>query len=148
MRVIIQRVSSASVKIDGVIAGEIDKGLLILLGVSPDDTHSTIEKVTNKILKLRIFEDDQGKMNLSVLDVSGQILMVSQFTLYADLSKGNRPSFSLSAPPEMAEKYYNDCINLIRSHGVTTQTGKFGADMKVALVNDGPVTICIDSKDL
>ncbi len=147
MRLIIQRVLSASVTIDEAIYSQINHGLLILLGVTYDDTKEDIEWLVQKIINLRIFNDEEGKMNRSIQDVQGEFLVVSQFTLYASTKKGNRPSFIVSAKPEIAVSLYENFIEEIIKCGLVTQTGVFGADMKVALVNDGPVTIIIDSKN-
>ncbi len=147
MRLIIQRVLSASVTIDEAIYSQINHGLLILLGVTHDDTKEDIEWLVQKIINLRIFNDEEGKMNRSIQDVQGEFLVVSQFTLYASTKKGNRPSFIVSAKPEIAVSLYENFIEEIIKCGLVTQTGVFGADMKVALVNDGPVTIIIDSKN-
>lgn len=148
MRVTIQRVLEASVKVDGEIVGAIQKGLLVLLGIEDEDTPEDIEWLTGKISKLRIFPDDKAPMNKSVMDVDGDILVVSQFTLYASTKKGNRPSFTRSGEPkyakDMCEKFVSELSQRI---GKEIQTGIFGADMKVSLVNGGPVTINIDSKN-
>lgn len=147
MRVVIQRVSEAKVVISGVTRGMIGLGLLVLVGVEPVDASEDIEWLSGKIVRLRIFNDDQGVMNRSVQDVSGDILVVSQFTLFASTKKGNRPSYSRSAPPEIAVPLYEQFLARLQSDlGRPVQTGQFGADMKVDLVNDGPVTILIDSK--
>ena len=148
MRAVIQRVSEASVTIDGAVKGAIGKGLLVLLAVEEADTVEDIERLSGKIVRLRIFNDEQGLMNLSVQDVKGGILLVSQFTLFASTKKGNRPSFTRSAKPEFAVPMYQKFIErLTADFGGAIQTGEFGADMKVALVNDGPVTIVIDSRN-
>ena len=147
MRFVIQRVNHANVKIDGEVVGNIGHGLLILFGAGHDDTEEMLPKYVDKICKMRIFEDDQGKMNISVEDVGGQILSVSQFTLFADTKKGNRPSFVEAARPEIAIPLYESFNEGIRSRGITVATGQFGADMSISLVNDGPVTIIIDSKN-
>jgi D-tyrosyl-tRNA(Tyr) deacylase len=147
MRAVIQRVSQASVTINGSVTGAIGKGLLILLGIEPPDTDQDIEWLIGKIVRLRIFNDDQGLMNRSVQDVSGDILLISQFTLFASIKKGNRPSFSRAAPPELAVPLYEKFkAKLTEQFGKAVETGEFGADMKVSLLNDGPVTIVIDSK--
>ena len=145
MRIVIQRVSQASVTIDGKIAGAIQQGLLLLVGICPEDGPEDIEYAVRKISQMRIFSDDADKMNLSVQDVGGQILSISQFTLYADTKKGNRPAFTGAAKPDLATALY-DQFNQILSQIVPVQTGEFGADMKVSLVNDGPVTIVLDTK--
>lgn len=145
MRIVIQRVSQASVTIDGKIAGEIQQGLLLLVGICPEDGQEDIEYAVRKISQMRIFSDQEDKMNLSVQDVGGQILSISQFTLYADTKKGNRPAFTGAAKPELATALY-DQFNQKLAQTVPVQTGEFGADMKVSLVNDGPVTIVLDTK--
>lgn len=146
MRIIVQRVNKADVEVNKKTVGKIKKGLLIFLGVGREDDESDLEYIVNKVVGLRIFEDQDGKMNLSVADIGGEILAVSQFTLYGDVRKGKRPSFTTSAPPEMAEDLYEKFVDKCRDFGINVQTGIFGADMKVNLVNDGPVTIMLDSK--
>ncbi len=148
MKIIVQRVKNSSVEIDGKINGQIEKGFMVLVGFCKSDTSQVIEKLVEKLIHLRIFEDEQGKMNLSLKDVNGSILSISQFTLYADCKKGRRPSFIDAASPEIAiplYDYFNECI---RKQGITVETGIFGADMKVSLINDGPVTIILDSEEL
>ena len=145
MRIVIQRVSQASVTIDGKIAGEIQQGLLLLVGICPEDGQEDIDYAVRKISQMRIFSDDADKMNLSVQDVGGQILSISQFTLYADTKKGNRPAFTGAAKHDLATALY-DQFNQKLAQTVPVQTGEFGADMKVSLVNDGPVTIVLDTK--
>ena len=145
MKIVIQRVSQASVTIDGKIAGAIQQGLLLLVGICPEDGQEDIEYAVRKISQMRIFSDDADKMNLSVQDVGGQILSISQFTLYADTKKGNRPTFTGAAKPDLATQLY-DQFNQQLAQIVPVQTGEFGADMKVSLVNDGPVTIVLDTK--
>ena len=148
MKTVIQRVTRASVTIDGQIHGAIEKGFMILVGICDEDTEETVEKMASKIAKLRVFEDAAGKMNLALGDIGGKILSISQFTLYADCRKGNRPSFSGAGAPAYAEKmylYFNACL---RKEGLTVEEGIFGADMKVELLNDGPVTVCLDSQEL
>jgi D-tyrosyl-tRNA(Tyr) deacylase len=146
MRVVIQRVSSASVTVDGAITGHIQQGLLVLLGIEDIDTTDDIQWLSAKIVNLRIFNDDDGVMNVSVKDVHGDILLVSQFTLHASTKKGNRPSYIRASKPDVAIPLYEKMIGqLERDLGTTIQRGIFGADMKVALLNDGPVTIIIDS---
>jgi len=145
MRAVIQRVKNAEVKIDGKIVGKIGKGLLVLLAVHQDDTEDKIERLATKIINLRIFADKDDKMNLSIKDVGGEILVVSQFTLYGDISKGNRPSFIESAKPDKAVPYYEKFVEKIKVSGLKTATGEFGAMMEVSLINDGPVTIIIDT---
>ena len=148
MRVVIQRVSSASVTIDGKMKSSIEKGLLVLLGIEDADTNEDIEWLSGKITRLRIFGDETGAMNLSVADVNGEILLISQFTLHANTKKGNRPSFLKAAKPPTAIPLYEQFITqLEKDLKKTIQTGEFGADMKVNLINDGPVTIVIDSKN-
>jgi D-tyrosyl-tRNA(Tyr) deacylase len=147
MRVVIQRVSQASVTIGGVVKGEIQRGLLVLLAIEESDMTEDIEWLSGKIVRLRIFNDEQGLMNRSVQETGGEILLVSQFTLFASTKKGNRPSFSRSARPETAVPLYEQFIRrLTEDLGKSIQTGEFGADMKINLVNDGPVSILIDSK--
>lgn len=147
MRVVVQRVSSANVVIDGRVAGQISRGLLVLVGVESADTTADGEWLAPKITKLRIFPDDAGQMNKSVIDIAGGILLISQFTLYASTQKGARPSFNQAAPPNQARELYTQFIvQLSNALGRQIATGEFGADMKVSLLNDGPVTIIIDSK--
>jgi D-tyrosyl-tRNA(Tyr) deacylase len=148
MRVVIQRVSSASVTVEGKIIGEIQKGLMVLVGIVNEDDQSDIEWLSNKIVNMRIFEDEEGVMNKSVIEKGGAILLVSQFTLHASTKKGNRPSYIAAAKPDISIPLYESLIcQLEKDLGSAIQTGSFGADMKVALVNDGPVTITIDSKN-
>ena len=147
MRAVVQRVSKASVTIDQQEVGKIDQGLVILLGIHEKDTQDDVDYLVKKIAQMRIFEDEQGKMNRSVEDVEGQILSVSQFTLFADTKKGNRPSFTSAARPETAIPLYEAFNEGIRNRGITVATGQFGADMAVSLINDGPVTIIIDSQN-
>ena len=144
MRALIQRVTSASVKVDGEIVGKIGKGFLIFLGVYEEDTKEKIEKLTKKIVNLRIFNDENDKMNLSIKEVKGEILLISQFTLCADTRKGNRPSFVSAKNPKEANVIYEKTIESIRNEGIIVEKGIFGADMKVELLNDGPVTILLD----
>ncbi|MGY5220605.1 D-aminoacyl-tRNA deacylase [Enterococcus hirae] len=147
MRAVVQRVSKASVTIDQQEVGKIDQGLVILLGIHEKDTQDDVDYLVKKIAQMRIFEDEEGKMNRSVEDVEGQILSVSQFTLFADTKKGNRPSFISAARPETAIPLYEAFNEGIRNRGITVATGQFGADMAVSLINDGPVTIIIDSQN-
>jgi len=148
MRVVIQRVSEASVTIEGQVKSKIDKGLLILLGIESADTQEDIEWLCRKITQLRIFSDEDGKMNLSIKDADGDIIVVSQFTLHASTKKGNRPSYIKAAKPDFAIPMYEQFVqHLQTTYGKPIGTGEFGADMKVALINDGPVTISIDSKN-
>ena len=147
MRVIIQRVSEASVSIDSQVKAKIGYGLMILVGISTEDNQEDIDWLTQKIINLRVFNDENGKMNLSLLDVKGEVLLISQFTLFASTKKGNRPSFIQSAKPEIAVPLYEQLIESLKATGIEIKTGTFGADMKVSLTNDGPVTISIDSKN-
>lgn len=148
MRAIVQRVSKASVKIDGIITGEINTGLLILLGIEDADDELDTDWLTSKLVSLRIFEDADGKMNFCVKEINGEILLISQFTLFASTQKGNRPSFIKAAKPEKAIPLYENAIrHLNHKLGKKITTGSFGADMKVELINDGPVTIFIDTKN-
>ncbi|MGE5073261.1 MAG: D-aminoacyl-tRNA deacylase [Anaerolineae bacterium] len=144
MRALIQRVSKASVTVDGQVIAHIGKGLLILAGVGHGDTEEQAVFLAEKTANLRIFEDDQGKVNLSLLDIQGEAIVVSQFTLYADARKGRRPSFTDAAQPEVAEPLVEHFADLLRTHGIPTQTGKFGAHMQVEIHNDGPVTIWLE----
>jgi D-tyrosyl-tRNA(Tyr) deacylase len=145
MRALLQRVTRASVTVDGEIVGEIEAGLLILVCAMPNDTAETAKALALKISKLRLFKDDAGKMNLSVAQTGGAALVVSQFTLAADTSRGTRPGFSYAAKPDLAEALYLQVASDLRNLDIPVQTGRFGADMSVALVNDGPVTIWIDT---
>lgn len=146
MKIIIQRVSEAAVSIDNKVVGQIDQGLLLLVGVGPDDTQADLDYAVRKILNMRIFSDEKGKMNLSVQDVEGAILSISQFTLFADTKKGNRPAFTGAAKPELASQLYDD-FNDALEQAVPVARGRFGADMQVSLINDGPVTIVLDTKN-
>src|SRR5262245_46157075 len=146
MRAVVQRVKRASVTVDERVVGEIGGGLLVLLGVSKSDRESDADYLIDKVIGLRIFEDDQGKMNRSVAEVSGAILMVSQFTLYGDVRRGKRPSFDEAARTEEARRLYEYAVTKIRQAGLRCETGEFQAMMKVSLVNDGPVTILLDSE--
>jgi D-tyrosyl-tRNA(Tyr) deacylase len=146
MRILLQRVSEASVKIEGKINGQIDQGLLLLVGICAEDNQDDIDWLIQKIVNMRIFSDENGKMNLSIQDIQGQILVISQFTLHASTRKGNRPSFIEAARPEIAIPLYENFITQLKLSNLNIQTGIFGADMKVSLVNDGPVTIWLDSK--
>ena len=146
MRALIQRISSGSVTVDQkIIAQEINSGLMIFLGVGHNDTTENADILAKKIANLRIFGDDQGKMNLSILDINGQAIVVSQFTLYADTRKGNRPSFINAAPPDKADFLVNYFSDQLKSYGISTQQGQFAAHMMVSLVNDGPVTIWLEN---
>lgn len=145
MKIVIQRVLEASVSIEGEVKGNIQKGLLLLVGVGSEDTKEIAEKFIDKIIKLRIFEDEDGKTNLSLQDVEGELLVISQFTLYADCRKGNRPSFINAASPNMAEEIYEYILKLCQEKLGKVEHGQFGADMKVSLINDGPFTIVLDN---
>lgn len=145
MRAVIQRVAKAKVTVDGRITGQVERGLLVMLGVAHNDTTADADYLADKITGLRVFEDDQEKMNLSVIDVGGAVLAVSQFTLYGDVRRGKRPSFDSAARPELAKKLYQYFVEKIRSTGLRCETGVFQAMMDVELVNSGPVTIMIDS---
>ena len=148
MRIVLQRVKSASVSIEGTVVGEIEQGFLLLVGVGPNDTRDDASYLARKIAGMRIFSDENGKMNLSIDQVGGKILSVSQFTLFADTKKGNRPSFTGAASPEAANKLYEEFNEILRmEYGLIVETGEFGADMQVSLVNDGPVTILLDTKN-
>lgn len=147
MRAVVQRVSEASVIVDGEVVGEIGRGLLVLVGVAPDDSPADADALAAKLVGLRIFADDDGLMNLSVADVAGGILVVSQFTLYGDARKGRRPSFVGAAPPEVAEPLIDRLAEAIGDAGISVATGRFGAMMKVGLVNDGPVTLVLELAD-
>lgn len=140
MIVVIQRVSEASVRVSGKVVGQVEQGLLVLLAIEPEDSYTKAKRLAERVANYRVFEDHQGKMNLSVKDSGGDILVVSQFTLAADTSKGLRPSFSKAAAPEMSKELYQYFCQELRSYGFSVPTGIFGADMKVALINDGPVT--------
>lgn len=144
MKLVVQRVKNAKVDIEGKTVGAIDKGFLVLLGVTHNDTKDTADYLVKKLCNLRVFEDENQKMNLSLKDVNGKLLIVSQFTLYADCSGGNRPSFVNAAKPEMANELYEYFCNKCKENGVEVQKGIFGADMKVSLLNDGPVTIILE----
>ena len=148
MRFVIQRVSEANVKVDGNVVGQINKGYLVLVGVSNDDTKEIADKMVKKLIGLRIFEDENGKTNLSIKDVNGELLMISQFTLYADCRKGNRPSFINAGKPDMANDMYEYVIAECKKEVPVVEKGVFGADMKVSLLNDGPFTIYLDSDEL
>lgn len=148
MRFVIQRVSKASVEVDKEVIGKINKGFLVLIGITNTDTKETADILINKMLKLRIFSDEQDKMNLSLKDIGGELLLISQFTLYANCKRGNRPDFLGAAKPEQANKLYEYIIDRCRKEDIGVQTGKFGAKMKVKLLNDGPVTIILDSEEL
>ena len=146
MRCVVQRVTEASVSVDGEVVGAIGPGLMVLIGVSVEDTEADLKYMTDKVPNLRIFDDENGVMNRSVLDAGGQILAVSQFTLYGDARGGRRPSYIRAAKPEQANAMYERLVSAWREKGVTVETGRFRAEMKVSLVNDGPVTILLDSE--
>ncbi len=148
MKFVIQRVSEASVRVDGEITGKIDKGFLVFIGVGQEDTEEIADKFVKKLLGLRIFEDEAGKTNLALKDVQGQLLLVSQFTLYANCRKGNRPSFVEAGDPQKAEALYEYIIAQCRQTVPVVETGVFGAEMKVSLINDGPFTVILDEKIL
>ena len=148
MKLVIQRVNHASVTVEGKVTGEIQKGYLVLLGVGQGDDESMVERYVKKLHKLRIFSDEEGKINRSIEDVGGEVLVVSQFTLYADCKKGNRPSFTNAGKPDLATSLYDQFNQKIKDQGIHVETGIFGADMKIELLNDGPVTIVLDSKEL
>jgi D-aminoacyl-tRNA deacylase len=147
LKALIQRVTGATVTVDSKITGQIGQGFLVLLGVAGDDSEKDADYLADKVVNLRVFSDDNSKFNLSALQVSAGLLVISQFTLMADARKGRRPSFSMAAPPDLAEKLYNYFIMRISETGLKVQTGIFGAHMQVSIVNDGPVTVMLDSKD-
>ena len=148
MRFVIQRVKHASVEVEGEIIGKIGQGFLVLIGVSEEDTEAVADKMIKKLIGMRIFEDAEGKTNLSLESVAGELLLVSQFTLYADCKKGNRPSFIKAGKPDLANSLYEYIIAECKKHVPVVETGSFGADMKVELLNDGPFTILLDSAEL
>ena len=148
MKIVLQRVKEASVTIDGEIHGTIGKGYMILVGFNEEDNHEIIDRLVEKVIHLRVFEDENQKMNRSLLDVEGSILSISQFTLYADCRKGRRPSFINAAKPDISSPLYDYLNECLRNQGIHVETGIFGADMKCALINDGPVTIVLDSDEL
>ena len=148
MKVVLQRVKHASCTVDGNITGQIQQGLLLLVGICDSDTDEIMEKVAKKCVELRIFEDENGKMNKGLKDVDGNILSISQFTLYADCKKGRRPSFTKAGKPDFASMMYDRFNDMLRKYDVKVETGIFGADMKIELLNDGPVTIILDSEEL
>lgn len=144
MKLVIQRVTNASVTVENKIIGKINKGFLVLIGVGPEDTEKEADYLVQKLIRLRIFKDENDKMNLSIKDIEGELLIVSQFTLYADCSGGNRPSFTNAAKPEKANKLYEYFIQKCKEENIKVEHGEFGADMKVELLNDGPVTIVLE----
>jgi D-tyrosyl-tRNA(Tyr) deacylase len=148
MRAVVQRVTKGNVEIDGNIVGSIEKGLVVLLGVSEKDTKDDVAYMSDKILNLRVFDDEEGKMNFSLLDIKGELLVVSQFTLLGDCRKGRRPNYMAAAKPELADALYNEVVKLCRAQGIKTETGVFQADMKVSIINDGPVTLILDSEKI
>lgn len=148
MKVVVQRVKHASVHVDGELISKINQGFLLLVGVTQGDTEAQAAKIADKVAHLRVFTDENDKMNLSLMDVGGEILSISQFTLYADCKKGRRPSFDKAARPEQANPLYEKFNEMLRGYGLNVGTGVFGADMKVELLNDGPVTIILDSEEL
>lgn len=148
MRFVIQRVTEASVTIEGNVRGAIKKGFMVLIGIENSDTQEIADKMIKKLLNMRIFEDEAGKTNLALSDVGGELLLISQFTLYADCKKGNRPSFTKAGAPDMASKLYDYIIEQCKIQGYKVEQGEFGADMKVSLLNDGPFTILLDSQGL
>ena len=146
MRAVVQRVTSSSVSVDGVVIGKIDKGFNVLIGISKDDTVEDLQYIKDKIINLRVFHDENDKMNLSLLDIKGEILAISQFTLYGDCRKGRRPNFMEAKGGEEAKALYDEFIDLLKTSNLKVETGEFGAEMKVEINNDGPVTILLDSK--
>ncbi|MBS6517611.1 MAG: D-tyrosyl-tRNA(Tyr) deacylase [Clostridium sp.] len=148
MKIVLQRVTHASVTVDGEVIGSIGQGFLVLLGVCDTDTEAIADKMVDKLCKLRIFQDEQGKTNLSLADVGGELLVVSQFTLYADCKKGNRPSFVKAGAPDMANRLYEYVVEKCRGYVSRVEHGEFGADMKVELLNDGPFTLVLDSEEI
>lgn len=148
MKFVIQRVTEASCKVDNKIIGEIENGFCVLIGISNEDNKEIADKMIKKLIGMRIFEDENGKTNLALSDVKGSLLLISQFTLYADCKKGNRPSFTNAGNPELANQLYEYIIEKCKEQVPNVQTGSFGADMKISLINDGPFTIVLDSKEL
>lgn len=148
MKVVLQRVAEARVTVEEAVIGSIGRGFLLLLGVSDTDTEQTADRMADKVCRLRIFEDENGKTNLSLADVGGELLVISQFTLYADCRKGNRPSFIRAGAPDRASRLYEYFISRCRAHVAKVEHGSFGADMKVELLNDGPFTLALDSAEL
>jgi D-tyrosyl-tRNA(Tyr) deacylase len=148
MKAVVQRVLGAKLEVDGKLISQIERGLVVFLGVGKGDEIADLQKLGGKLAKLRIFEDENERMNLSIKDVGGQILLVSQFTLFADCKHGNRPSFFEAENPDRANQLYQEMQQFLQNEGITVQMGVFGADMKITAINDGPVTILLDSKDL
>lgn len=148
MRIVIQRVKYASCKVDNEITGSIEKGFLLLIGFKNTDTMDIFPKIIKKLVGLRVFEDEQGKMNKSIVDVNGSFLAISQFTLYASLERGNRPSFTEALAYQQANEYYNEFVKQLKQTNIPVECGVFGADMKIELLNDGPVTILLDSEEI
>lgn len=148
MRVVVQRSKEASVKVNGEVVGQIDKGFVLLVGIGPEDTEKDLQWMADKITGLRVFEEQDGKMDLDIVQIGGSILSVSQFTLYADCRKGRRPNFMGAAKPDVAERMYNQFNALLRERGLKVETGQFGEMMEVSLLNDGPVTLIMDTIDL
>lgn len=148
MRAVVQRVTQGSVEVEQRLVGSIGKGLVVLLGVSEGDTMDDVKYMTDKILNLRVFDDEEGKMNYSLLDIKGELMVVSQFTLYGDCRKGRRPNYMAAARPELADELYKELIKACRAQLIKTETGVFQADMKVNIINDGPVTLIIDSEKI
>lgn len=148
MRLVVQRVAYSSCEIDGKISGKSDKGYMVLVGMGPNDNEAIVEKMAQKLIKLRVFEDEAGKMNKSIVDIGGNILSISQFTLYADCTGGNRPSFSGAMEPCEAKRLYLYFNEYLRKQNMHVEEGIFGADMKITLLNDGPITIILDSKEI
>lgn len=148
MRLVIQRVSHAEVKSEGELCGKIEKGYMVLVGITQSDTKEIVEKMADKLIGLRINDDEDGKMNLSLIDIGGSILSVSQFTLYADCRKGRRPSFDKAAPAKMADELYEYFNSILREKGMKVETGRFQTEMQVTLTNEGPITIILDSDEI
>ena len=146
MRLLVQRVRRASVTVEGACIGSIEQGLLVFVGVGSNDTSNDVTHLASKLLKLRIFEDDQGRINRSLMEVSGRALVVSQFTLYGDCRKGNRPNFTAAALPELGERMYNEFLEALKALGIYPESGRFGADMQVELLNEGPMTLWLESE--
>lgn len=148
MRAVVQRVAKGSVEIEGKVVGSIGKGLMVLLGVSENDTMDDVNYMADKVVNLRVFDDEEGKMNYSLLDIKGELLVVSQFTLYGDCRKGRRPNYMAAAKPEKADELYQEFVKACKAYQVKTETGVFQADMQVNIINDGPVTLILDSEKI